>query len=156
MRIDEFAIRFGVQSDVHHLLDYTQLLGPDNLGKFRQLPRSRWVVTYLCPDAVPGAQRVLTIDHDTSRSVDEEDIDAFEVLATAIVDARDGALTFAEYVEELGEIKPDDYGMYTAPVSRTPSKLHVQWRRLGVLHEEIREWCSLVEMRAALAEIELS
>jgi hypothetical protein len=154
MLIQEFATRFGVECNVHYLRDYTLLLGPNAFGVSGRQPRSRWVLSYVCSTTDRIAQHVLTVDHETSSRETNKDVDALELLATAIVDARDGTLTFAEYVEQWGNVLLGDDGQYTT--STTPSQLHTQWRRMGVLHDDIHQWCSSTEMRDALDTIELS
>jgi hypothetical protein len=155
MRITEFATRFGIQSDVHLLLDYTQRTEPDEYGRRQRLTRTRWSVTFRCPEQVPGAERVLVLDYETGPNVAEEDVDAFEALAHAIADSRDGALTFEEYVSEHGGIRPDQTGSYTIRPYQHPVRLYAQWISAMWLYHQINDWCSSLEMRAALADVRL-
>lgn len=155
MYIDQFAAQFSVQSDVHHLLDYDECVGPDDLGMTKVVPRSRWSLTFTCPGLQPGTSRVLVLSFESGTQTAEHDINAFAELTTAILDARAGAEPFEQYAREYGEVLYSGHGRYSAPLSCTPAALYAAWRRLGELGDRIAAWCGSEEMREALAYIEL-
>lgn len=149
MDISTFATRFGVQSDVHFLVHYVVAASSSTVGTAQRLIRSRWAITFLCPDERPHAQRVLVLDHDTDHQTSEEDIDAFEVLASEIVDSRDAGGSFEDYVAEWGsEVQLDK------PVKHAVTDLYARWRAHADLRHRITEWCATDEMRAALGDVE--
>lgn len=155
MDIEQFATRFGVQYDVHHLRDLIVRTIED--GHFKHHRRAQWVLTYVCPEADgDSAERLLVLDYQTGPDTGEEDIDGFEVLATAILDSREGNQSFEEYVSTWGDIQPDNYGRYSAPMTHTPARLHARWRQAGELYDRINDWCNSPQMRAALSDIQLS
>jgi hypothetical protein len=157
MHINDFVTRFGVQTDVHLLLTYTQRREPDESGRTQRANRSRWSVVCECPDQSPGDKRVLVVDYETGPDVDEEDLDALEALAYVIVDSREGAFTFEQYVDEYGAIpRPDQGGNSTIHASQHPIRLYAQWVHAVWLYHQVNDWCSSPEMKAALADVRLS